>query len=136
MALSQDAEAALVRRPDAPDHFMRIKPVQKRVTVMIDGVILAETASAKRVIEFGRDIYDPVLYIPRDDLQAEFKTLEKSTRCPLKGEASYHSAKLSDAQWADEIAWSYDKSFDFASEIKGLVAFDSSRVTITEAPLS
>ncbi|MEM9810390.1 MAG: DUF427 domain-containing protein [Pseudomonadota bacterium] len=134
MILSKDAEASLVRRPDEPGHFMRIKPLERLVIVTLDDTLLAQTVAAKRVLEVGGDLYDPVLYIPRKDVKAAFKKNDKTTHCPLKGEASYFSAKEITGTWADEIAWSYETPLDFASEIKGLIAFDTNRVAITEAP--
>ncbi|MEM7516525.1 MAG: DUF427 domain-containing protein, partial [Planctomycetota bacterium] len=87
MALSSDAEAKLVRRPDAPGRFMRIRPVEKRVRILIGDEELASTTGAKRIIEHGRDLYEPVLYIPRVDVTANLTKRDKSTHCPLKGDA-------------------------------------------------
>ena len=135
MALSEATKAALVRRPDNNGHFMRIKPVERLVLVTLGDTVLAQTVSAKRVLEVGGDLYDPVLYFPRADILAQMQKTETSTNCPLKGMASYYSAKLMNSEeWVQDIAWSYEETFDFADELKGLIAFDTSRVAITEAP--
>ena len=38
---------------------MRIKPVERQVVIWHDGEILAETTEAVRVLEAGKDLYDP-----------------------------------------------------------------------------
>lgn len=135
MAFSEETEAKLIRRPDAPDHYMRVKPVDKLVLITLGDTVLAQSSAALRVIEVGKDIYDPVFYIRPSDLIAELRKEDKSTHCPLKGDATYYSSKFAEMDgWAEDIAWSYDDPLDFAEIIKGYVAFDASRVAITEAP--
>lgn len=125
-----------IHNPAEPRHFMRVKPIARRVRVLRDGVVLAETEKAMRLQEVGQDVYDPAIYIPRADLFAKFAASEKSTHCPLKGDAGYLS--LSDENGATvepDIAWHYDDPFGFAAEITGHVSFYTDKVTIEEAPL-
>ena len=44
---------------------MRVKPVKATIRVSRGDKLLAESRNALRVQETGRDVYDPVLYIPR-----------------------------------------------------------------------
>ncbi|MGB1026497.1 MAG: hypothetical protein ACPGYL_08080, partial [Rhodospirillaceae bacterium] len=53
-----------IHNPDEPRHFMRVKPVPRTVRVHRNGMTLAESQAALRVTEVGRDIYDPVFYLP------------------------------------------------------------------------
>jgi uncharacterized protein (DUF427 family) len=124
-----------IHNPDEPRHFMRIKPVTGRVRILRDGRVLAESARALRVLEAGRDLYDPVLYLPAADVRAKLSLIEKRTYCPLKGHASYFDL-VSDEGRVDvpEIAWSYRETLDCAVALKDLVAFDASRVVIEESP--
>lgn len=116
-----------IHNPDNDAHFMRVKPVKATVRVRRDGVLLAETRAALRVLETGRDVYDPVIYIPATDLTAELQTVEgKSTHCPLKGDASYLTLD------GAEIAWIYDRPLPFADLIAGHVAFYREKVAIEE----
>lgn len=133
------AEITLVRgaihRPDEPRHFMRLKPVAGRVRVLREGALLAETAGALRCLEAGRDLYDPVLYLPMGDVRARLAQAERRTHCPLKGDATYFD--LHDEAGAvacPEIAWAYADPFPFARDLAGRVAFDAARVTLEEAP--
>ncbi len=125
-----------ILNPGNPDHFMRLKPAAKRVTIRLGDTVLAESTNATRLLEAGRDLYDPVLYIPPADVAVPLQRLDKSTHCPLKGDAAYYTASLPDGSRAEEIGWSYEVPLDFAAAMAGLIAFDPARVTVTEAPLS
>lgn len=125
-----------IHNPANAAHFMRLKPVDRRIRVLRDGQLLAETTGAMRLQEIGNDVYDPALYLPRDALVANFGASDTSTHCPLKGDAGYLS--LTDADGAvveADIAWFYENPLDFAADINGLVSFYTSKVTIEESPL-
>lgn len=125
-----------IHDPQEPRHFMRIKPVNSRVRILREGRLLAESESALRVLEVGRDLYDPVLYLPREDVVAKLAGADKRTHCPLKGDARYFDlCSDNDNVEAAEIAWSYEESFDFAAELRDLIAFDSKQVVIEERPV-
>jgi len=126
-----------IHNPDEPRHFMRIKPVRARVRVRRGGHVLGESERALRVLEAGRDLYDPVLYLPATDLRAKLSPAEKKTFCPLKGQASYLDLVSDDGRVeAAEIAWSYRETLDIAAALKDLIAFDASQVAIEELPLA
>lgn len=114
--------------PAEPRHFMKIKPVPRSVEIWAAGKRIAASDQAVRVIEIGRDLYDPVLYLPREDVQVELVGIERSTHCPLKGDASYHALAGDPAP----IAWSYDHPFDWAEGLRGRVAFYADRVEVRE----
>lgn len=124
-----------IHNPDEPRHFMRIKPITAQVRILRERRLLAESRRALRLIEAGRDIYDPTIYLPRGDVAAPLGRSDKRTFCPLKGHASYFDL-LNEAGEVDvaEIAWSYEETEDFADELKALIAFYPSKVTIEEVP--
>ncbi len=127
---------ATIHNPGEPRHFMRIKPVPRRIRVLFDDELLAETTNALRLLEVGKDFYDPILYIPELDIGAPLKPIGRKTHCPLKGDASYFDLVDADGTVRHkEIAWSYADAFDFAAELKGHVAFRPDLVTIEDAPL-
>lgn len=128
-------EKAVVN-PGNSGHFMRVKPIERAIKVRFQDQCLAETQAAVRVLELGRDLYDPVIYIPRQDIVGRLRQNDRSSHCPLKGEAIYfdlvdESANLVVA----DIAWCYPVPLDFASILAGLVAFYADKVAIEEAPL-
>jgi len=133
VTLSRDT----IHNPKDPRHFMRIKPVVGRVRILRNGRVLAESDQALRLIEAGKDIYDPTIYFPPGDVRAELTPTEKRTFCPLKGHAAYFDL-VSDAGGTEvsEIAWSYQDTFDFAAELADYVAFYGNQVVIEEHPAS
>ena len=125
-----------IHNPREPRHFMRLKPVASRVRVLRAGRLLAETKNALRVLEVGKDIYDPVLYLPPADILCQLNETQTTSHCPLKGDAAYFS--LMDENGAVEerdIAWSYPAPLAFARNLAGLIAFYGDRVALEESPL-
>jgi len=59
---------------DYPEHT-RIEPSSKHVQIVFDGVTVADTRNAKRLLERG---IPPVFYIPREDVRMDL--LESSER--------------------------------------------------------
>lgn len=116
-----------IHNPDNEAHFMRVKPVKATVRVRRGDRVLAETGSALRVIENGKDLYDPVFYIPEGDVKAALDPVEgKSTHCPLKGDASYFALD------GEEIAWTYDRPFEWSEQLRGHLAFWPGKVVFEE----
>ena len=115
-----------IRNPDTPHHFMVLKPVNHLVKIFRGDELLAKTNNALRVIEIGKSVYDPVLYIPTKDVIASLTRTEKTSHCPLKGDAAYFEYAR------EEIAWSYSQTFEFAKELRDHHAFWSSKIRIEE----
>lgn len=116
-----------IHREDAPRHFMRIKPAGRRVRITRNGALVAESDKALRLTEVGHDIYDPVFYIPSSDVGADLVPVaDKSTHCPLKGDACYFTLG------GVEIAWSYDRPFAYGEQLKGHIAFVADEVSVEE----
>ena len=116
-----------IHNPDNDAHFMRVKPVAATVRVRRGDKVLARSDKALRVLETGRDVYDPVIYIPEADVTGLLDPVPgKSTHCPLKGDASYFALD------GEEVAWTYDRPLDIAEVLCGHVAFYAGKVTIEE----
>jgi len=128
--------ADAIHNPSEPRHFMRIKPVARRVIIRLGDEILADTTQAMRVLEVGKDLYDPVCYLPAADVTDRLRRNDRSTHCPLKGDAAYFD--LVDAEGAirlPNIAWSYPEPLEICDDLAGLVAFFGKHLTIEETPL-
>ena len=128
---------ATIHNPDEPRHFMRVKPAGRQVRVLVGTREIARSDRALRLLEVGKDVYDPVLYFPADDVLAALQPVDgKRTHCPLKGYAAYFDLPAHGDQPAvAEIAWSYRETLPFAAEIRDRVAFYGTKVTIEERPL-
>src|SRR5258708_809872 len=89
----------------------RLEDVSKRIRVVFNGVTIADTVHAKRVLETS---HPPVYYIPPQDVQKQYLSLEAdSTVCEWKGQAQYYQVKVGD-RVAERAAWFYanpDPSF-------------------------
>ena len=121
----------LIRRPDAPQHYMVLRSIKRRVIIRLpNGEKLADSEEAVRLMESGKTLYDPVSYVPRDDLTVDLITESGETKCPLKGNASYYGLEEH-----EKLAWSYQNPLPFAQDIRGLVAFYPDKVIIEEHPL-
>jgi len=119
-----------------PRHFMKLKPVDRRIRISHEGIVLAQSQNALRVLEVGHDLYDPAFYVPKSDVVVSLRLSQTTSNCPLKGDAQYYD--LIDDQGTvieTDIAWTYTKPYMFAQPLTDHVAFVASHVSIEEAPL-
>lgn len=120
-----------IHNPSEPRHFMRVIPdgVDHRATV--GDWTIASSSDALVVKEVGYDLYDPVVYFPRSAVtDGALVVIDKSTHCPLKGDTEYFDVVV-DGQTFSEAAWSYVDTIDEAEMLRGFVAFDTSKVTVS-----
>ncbi len=82
----------------------RLEDSSKQIQVVFNGVTIAETHRAKRVLETS---HPPVYYIPPEDVRMEYFTIApRSTFCEWKGSAGYYTIAVGDKQ-ASHAAWFY-----------------------------
>ncbi|MEE8352097.1 MAG: DUF427 domain-containing protein [Rhodospirillales bacterium] len=111
------------------DSKITIKPVSRRLRVVFNGEIIAESDRALVMLERG---HNNVFYFPRADVRMEFlKSTDHSTHCPYKGDASYWNIEA-DGETAGNAVWGYKNPFEEVSEIKGYVSFYPDRVEMLE----
>ena len=124
-----------IHNPAEPRHFMALKPIERMVIIMLGNAPLVETRRAMRLIEVGRDVYDPAVYVPMDDVKASLVENARTSHCPLKGDAIYFDLMGADgAVHTKDIAWAYPEPLDFAPELAGLMSFYTEKLTVVEAP--
>lgn len=112
-----------------PDHPITITRAPHRVRVTFAGRLIADTTRALSLAEAS---YDPVMYIPREDV--DLTTLERTdrkTHCPYKGGASYYSIRAGD-RTAQNAVWSYEQPLEAVAAIAGHLAFYPDRVDSLE----
>lgn len=124
---------AVIRRPDEPRHSMRLEPVAGLVTARVGDTLIATSNRALKVTEsFGDRTYEPVIYFPPQDVQADLLApVEGTTECPLKGTAAYFD--IEGPRHVDRGAWSYQRTQDFdrrLTQLECCVAFDRTHVDI------
>lgn len=97
----------------------RLAPDEREVTVFWDGVEVARTRNAVRVLETA---HPPSFYLPwRDVARHLFQAAPGSSFCEWKGPASYWSLRDGRRQ-LDAVAWSYPHPLAGAESLADCVA--------------
>jgi uncharacterized protein (DUF427 family) len=108
-----------------PDHPISITANPRRVRVVFNGKVVADTTRAITVREAD---YPPVHYIPRADAEMSvFAPTDHGTHCPYKGDASYFTLAVG-GKTAENAVWSYDRPYPAVGAISGHLAFYPGRV--------
>ncbi len=113
-----------------PFGITRVRPVSiqltnKHVVVVFNGITIADTNRAIRVLETS---HPPAYYIPPADIRMEyFTSTNRTTFCEFKGAASYWTIKLN-GRVSENIAWSYLHPTAGYEAIKNYLAFYPSKV--------
>ena len=103
----------------------RVEPVTDRIRVVVDGVTVADSTRAVRVLETS---HPPVYYLPREDLLAGLiEPSPGASACEWKGAASYWGVVVGGRQ-IDRVAWSYEEPLPGFEAIRGHLAFYASKV--------
>ena len=112
-----------------PDHPITITPTKGRVTVTVNGKLIADTRDALTLKEAA----DPtVQYIPRKDVDmAQLQRTAHETYCPYKGECAYYSIPAGGERSVNAV-WSYETPHVAASAIREYLAFYADRVDALE----
>ncbi|WPP48566.1 DUF427 domain-containing protein [Catalinimonas niigatensis] len=134
--MSNTKEVTLIKNaihdPDDARHFMRVKPIEKTVTATVNGKEIAKSHQVLKVQEAGFDLYDPVYYFPKADVQMDtLRSTDKTTHCPLKGDTEYFDIHFAGTQ-LENAAWHYHQPLDRSKLLKEHIAFDQSQVQIIE----
>jgi uncharacterized protein (DUF427 family) len=118
-----------IHNPNEPRHFMRVLAAPGRQTASVHEETVARSDAAVVVKEVGLDIYDPVVYFPRADVNmAALVRIDKTTHGPLKGDTEYFDIVTKSGR-SPEAAWSYVEMVA-GDELQDLVAFDASKVAV------
>jgi len=121
-------EQHTTERPPSTGEHIRIVPSNKHVTVVVDGVVIADSTRPTFLYEGNHPVRT---YLPKDDVRMDLLVpTDKSTSCPFKGAAEYWTVRLPSGDHAD-VAWSYREPIPDAVAIAGLLAFYDDRVTLT-----
>lgn len=118
--LSPDSQGEFNFESNAPAHLLYFEESPRRVRVAFNGETIADSTGMKLLHESNSL---PVYYFPVEDVRMELlEATDHSSRCPVKGDASYWSVKVGD-RVAENAAWGYPSPLDSAPWLAGHVAF-------------
>jgi len=103
----------------------RVEACTRRVRVVLEGVMIADTTRALRVLETS---HPPVYYIPPEDVRGEYlRRNRRRTFCEFKGAAGYYDLVVGEREVRD-AAWSYPEPAAGFEALRDHVAFYPGRV--------
>jgi uncharacterized protein (DUF427 family) len=118
--LGKDPAGAFNFEPPPPGRAVYMEPCPKWVRAMVGGETIADSRRVLMVSESG---HQPVYYFPPQDVRPDvLEPSERHTRCPKKGEASYHTIRVGETV-VENGAWYYPDPLESAAPIKDLIAF-------------
>ena len=98
----------------------RVEDFSGHVQVVFNGVTIADTHRARRVLETS---HPPAYYIPPQDIRMEYlEQSDAASFCEWKGRAVYYSVVVKDRR-AEKAAWSYPDPSPGFEEIKDHITF-------------
>jgi uncharacterized protein (DUF427 family) len=111
----------------------RMEPVPDRVRVVVDGVALADTTRAVRILETS---HPPVYYIPEPDVRLDLLVASPRTSvCEFKGRATYVDLALPQGTGSSglgrlvaSVGWRYPAPNPGFEGLRGHLAFYADRV--------
>ena len=109
-------------------HPITIKPTGTRVTVRVNGGIVAQTDAAVTLQEAS---YPAVQYIPIGDVVAALTPSDTITYCPYKGDAGYYHLHTGNGETVEDAMWTYEKPLLAVSAIAGHVAFYPNKADVS-----
>lgn len=111
---------------DMPDHKVEETHQNKKMQVIVNDTVIAESSDVIKVAEDGhQDRY----YFPRSDVKMEHLIpSDKTSECPFKGTAHYFSLKTEDTK-IDDAVWTYEDPFDEHKELSNRLAFDEDKIS-------
>ncbi|MEM8534032.1 MAG: DUF427 domain-containing protein [Chloroflexota bacterium] len=103
----------------------RLEDSTKHIQVIFNGVVIADTHSAKRVLETS---HPPTYYIPPEDVQMEyFTSTSHRSFCEWKGAASYYTLTVG-GKTIENVAWYYVNPVSAFASLKNYLAIYPSKM--------
>ncbi len=98
----------------------RLEESNKLVQVVFNGVVIAETQRAKRILETS---HPPVYYIAPEDIQMQYLApTSQHSYCEWKGAASYYTVSVN-GKTVENAAWYYRKPTKGYEALADYIAF-------------
>ena len=113
--------------PRSPEVRVDVLPSSKRVRVLIDGEVVADSVRTSVLYEAA---LPQRYYVPKADVRMDLlASTDTESRCPYKGWAHYWSVTI-DGSTHEDIAWGYRTPLPESAGVAGLVCFYNEKVDI------
>jgi|CXWJ01.1.fsa_nt_gi uncharacterized protein (DUF427 family) len=98
----------------------RLEDTDKQIQIIFNGVVIADTRRAKRVLETS---HPPVYYLPPEDIHMGYLSVAAgSSFCEWKGAARYYNLAVNGRR-VERVGWSYPNPTTPFAAIKDYIAF-------------
>jgi len=115
-------------------HYSVIENYNRKLTIKYKNNVIAETTNALILKEVGKGIYDPVFYLPKEDILIKLELEPKrQSHCPIKGDATYWNVESDFTK--NYFAWSYEEPLPRSNKINGYIAFNLEYITLISEPI-
>lgn len=122
-----EEDERITGHPRDPFHRIDILRSSRRIRIVHDGQVLAESSRPFLLFETGLPVR---FYLPPEDVRDELlQPSPTRSYCAYKGEASYWSLEK-DGHVLPDVAWSYEQPLREAAEVRGRIAFFNERVDV------
>ena len=106
--------------PPSPGRALYMERSPRWVRVQLGGETIADSRNTLLLQESG---HQPIYYFPPEDVRSDvLEPSDRHTRCPKKGEASYHTIRVGD-RVEEAAAWYYPDPIEGAEPLRDLIAF-------------
>jgi uncharacterized protein (DUF427 family) len=117
----QDGQESVWDYPRPP----RVEKCSKRLKVVFNGVVIAESTEAYRVLETS---HPPAYYFPPQDVKRQYiKKTPRTTFCEFKGQAAYYSISV-EGKTAENAIWVYENPAKGYEAIRSYLSFYANKV--------
>lgn len=108
---------------------LELLPTPKRIRVMFNGEVVADSKNAALLFEKG---HAPLYYLPKGDIKMSLlNATNHNTHCPRKGDATYWTLEVGDKR-VENAVWGYPEPLAGAEALVDYVAFYQDKVTFFE----
>jgi uncharacterized protein (DUF427 family) len=103
----------------------RVEASDRRIRVVVDGTVVADSTRALRVLETS---HPPAWYVPREDVRMDLLLpTSRRSMCEYKGQAGYFTIRVGGSDRRD-AAWTYERPLPGYEAIARHIAFYPGRV--------
>jgi uncharacterized protein (DUF427 family) len=117
----------IVSHPHDPFARIDVRSTSKRITLALDGEVVADSTRAHVLYETG---LPERYYLPLEDVRVELRPSDTTTVCSYKGTAGYYSPVVRGAPVPD-LAWFYRDPLVDGLDVRGRICFFTERMDLS-----